>query len=68
MLKLFVDKLGIDFNGKSYFELGEINIEEDWTGRTWELENFGQISIKRLNGWFQMYFFPLNEDENHTKN
>lgn len=68
MLKLFVDKLGIDINGKSYFEIGEINIEEDWTGRTWELKNFGQINIKRLNGWFQMYFFPLNEEENHTKN
>lgn len=66
MLKLFVDKLGLDINGKSYFEVGEINPEEDWTGRTWEL-NFGQISIKRLNGWFQMYFFPLNEEEKQVE-
>lgn len=58
-LKLFVDKLGVDVNGKSYFEIGEININEDWTGRTWET-NIGQISIKRLNGWFQMYFYPIN--------
>ncbi|TRW96384.1 hypothetical protein [Flavobacterium gawalongense] len=67
MLKLFVNKLGIDINGKSYFEVGEINTEEDWTGRTWEL-NFGQISIKRLNGWFQMYFFPLKEGEKQVEN
>jgi hypothetical protein len=67
MLKLFVDKLGIDINGKSYFEISEINTEEDWTGRAWEL-NFGQISIKRLNGWFQMYFFPLNEEEKQVEN
>lgn len=62
MLKLFVDKLGLDINGKSYFEVGEISNGEDWTGRTWELI-FGQINIKRLNGWFQMYFFPSNEEE-----
>lgn len=67
MLKLFVDKLGIDINGKSYFEVSEINTEEDWTGRIWEL-NFGQITIKRLNGWFQMYFFPLNEEEKQVEN
>ena len=67
MLKLFVDKLGIDINGKSYFEISEINTEEDWTGRIWEL-NFGQITIKRLNGWFQMYFFPLNEEEKQVEN
>lgn len=67
MLKLFVDKLGIDINGKSYFEVSEINPEEDWTGRTWET-NIGQITIKRLNGWFQMYFFPLNEEEKLVEN
>ena len=67
MLKLFVDKLGLDINEKSYFELGEISPEEDWKGRTWEL-NFGQISIKRLNGWFQMYFFPLNEEKIQVEN
>lgn len=67
MLKLFTDKLGTDVNGKSYFELGEINIGEDWAGRTWEL-SFGQINIKRLNGWFQLYFFPLNEEEKQVKN
>lgn len=63
MLKLFVDKLGLDINGKSYFEAGEINPEEDWTGRTWET-NVGQITIKRLNGWFQMYFYPIKENTN----
>ena len=57
MLKLFANKLGLDKNGKSYFELGEINNEEDWLGRTWET-NVGLINIKRVNGWFQMYFFP----------
>jgi hypothetical protein len=62
MLKLFVDKLGMDINGKSYFEFDEINNGVDWTGRTWET-NIGQINIKRLNGWFQMYFFPLVEEE-----
>lgn len=58
MLKLFVDKLGIDINGKSYYEVDEIKINEDWLGRTWET-NIGQITIKRLNGWFQMYFYPI---------
>lgn len=63
MLRLFTDKLGIDANGKSYYESGEINNEENWIGRSWET-NIGQINIKRLNGWFQMYFFPKkNGDE-----
>lgn len=57
MLKLFSDKLGLDVNGKSYYELGEIKNDEDWFGRNWET-NVGQISLKRLNGWFQMYFYP----------
>lgn len=64
-LKLFVDKLGVDVNGKSYFEIGEININEDWTGRTWDT-NIGQINIKRLNGWFQMYFYPINGEVQQT--
>ncbi len=62
MLKLFSNKLGLDVNGKSYYELGEIKNGEDWLGRSWET-SVGQINIKRLNGWFQMYFFPLKEDE-----
>ena len=53
--------------GSNPDELGEIRNDEDWFGRNWET-NVGQISLKRLNGWFQMYFFPLNEEENHTKN
>lgn len=67
MLKLFADKLGLDINGKSYYEVGEINNNDDWSGRTWEA-NIGQIIIKRLNGWFQMYFFPPNKEEKHTEN
>ncbi|WP_026726481.1 hypothetical protein [Flavobacterium sasangense] len=59
MLKLFSDKLGLDVNGKSYYELGEIKSDEDWFGRNWKT-NLGQISLKRLNGWFQMYFYPLS--------
>lgn len=59
MLKLFSDKLGLDVNGKSYYELGEIKNDEDWFGRNWQT-NLGQISLKRLNGWFQMYFYPLS--------
>lgn len=66
-LKLFVDKLGIDINGKSYYETGEIIKNEDWTGRTWET-NVGQIKIKRLNGWFQMYFYPNKANQNKTLN
>ncbi|WP_104384145.1 hypothetical protein [Sphingobacterium sp. HMA12] len=60
MLKLFVDKFGVDINGKSYYEAGEVNNEEDWLGRTWEIAN-GSISIRRFNGWFQMYFFPTEK-------
>ncbi len=67
MLKLFSDKLGLDVNGKSYYELGEIKNGEDWLGRSWET-SVGQINIKRLNGWFQMYFFPLKEDEKQVEN
>lgn len=67
MLNLFTDKLGIDINRKSYYELGEINNEGDWSGRSWET-NVGQINIKRLNGWFQMYFFPLKRDEKQVEN
>lgn len=67
MLKLFADKLGLDINGKSYYEAGEINNNDDWSGRTWEA-NIGQIIIKRLNGWFQMYFFPPKKEEKHTEN
>jgi hypothetical protein len=59
VLKLFSDKLGLDVNGKSYYELGEIKSDEDWFGRNWET-NVGQISLKRLNGWFQMYFYLNN--------
>ena len=58
MLKLFSDKLGLDSNGKSYYELGEIKKNEDWLGRNWET-NIGQISLKKINGWFQMYYYPL---------
>lgn len=63
MLKLFVDKFGSDINGKSYFEVGEITKGEDWTGRTWAL-NSGQINMTRLNGWFQMYFYPVDKNKN----
>ena len=59
MLKLFSDKLGLDADGKSYYELGEIKRNEDWLGRNWET-NIGQISLKKVNGWFQMYFYPLS--------
>lgn len=67
MLKLFSDKLGIDVNGKAYYEIGEIKNGEDWLGRSWET-SVGQINIKRLNGWFQMYFFPLKIDEKQVEN
>lgn len=67
MLKLFSDKLGLDVNGKSYYELGEIKNGEDWLGRNWET-SVGQINIKTLNGWFQMYFYPRKEDEKQVEN
>lgn len=66
-VKMFSDKLGIDKNGKSYYEVGEIKEGEDWTGRSWET-NVGLIGIKRLNGWFQMYFFPQRDEENIIEN
>lgn len=64
--KMFSDKLGIDKNGKSYYEVGEIKEGEDWTGRSWKT-NVGLIGIKRLNGWFQMYFFPENGNDKEVK-
>jgi hypothetical protein len=65
-VKMFSDKLGIDKFGKSYYEVGEIKEGEDWSGRSWET-NVGLIIIKRLNGWFQMYFFPENGNETEVK-
>jgi hypothetical protein len=55
-VKMFSDKLGIDKDCKSYYEIGEIKEGENWAGRSWET-NVGLITIKRLNGWFQMCFF-----------
>lgn len=59
VIKLFVDKLGTDINDKSYFEVGEINGDENWQGRYWKIDN-GAIGLKILNNWFQMYYFPNN--------
>lgn len=61
MIKLFADKFGPDIDGKSYYEEGEISTEDDWMGRTWYLK-IGQINIRRIRGWFQMYFY---QNENH---
>ena len=61
-IKMFSDKLSIDKYGKSNYEVEEIKDNEDWIGRSWET-NVGLIEIKRINGWFQMYFYPRIEDE-----
>jgi hypothetical protein len=61
-VKMFSDKLGLDKNGKSYYEASEINKNQDWIGRSWET-NIGLIEIKRLNGWFQMYFYPIQDNQ-----
>lgn len=57
MIKMFVDKFGPDNEDKSYYEEGEISSEADWPGRVWHL-NIGQLCIRRINGWFQLYFYP----------
>lgn len=56
MIKLFVDKFGIDSNGKSYYEPGEVD-SENWEGRFWQLKT-ASLRILRINGWFQLYFYP----------
>lgn len=55
MIKILVDKLGVDDNGNSYYQFDEIKNEE-WVGRIWSL-NGSIVKLTRLNGWFQLYYF-----------
>lgn len=57
LLSMLVNHLGGDDNDKGVFEIGEIN-SDNWEGRTWTLETM-EISLKRINGWFQLYFYPI---------
>ncbi len=59
------NSLGIDNDEKGYYISGEIQ-GEYWEGRNWTLENW-DISLKRLNGWFQLYFYPKKQKKKFMK-
>lgn len=59
LLNMFVNHFGPDDNSKEYFVSGEMT-DENWDGRTWTLDTV-QVSLKRLNGWFQLYIYPQNQ-------
>lgn len=68
MVKMFVDWLGADLDGKTHFERSEL-VDDSWEGRRWRMD-FGELRLRRLNGWFQLYFYldkPISSD-NHRKN
>jgi hypothetical protein len=59
VVKILVDALGNDINGKSYLNYDEIKVNNmNWDGRIWDTNN-GKISISRINGWYHFELYPL---------
>ena len=65
LVKLLVDSLGIDENGKSFLEVEEFIDEGVWIGRRWDT-NLGLITLVRSNSWFQLYLFMNKEEDEKT--
>lgn len=68
MANLFIEQYGADIDGKTTFDCNELNGDQ-WGGRRWRL-TFGDLQLKRLNGWFQLYFYietPKPEQETKKK-
>lgn len=55
-IKIFTDTFGVDVNGKGYFQFEEYNNNDIWEIRKWD-NNLGVFNFKRINGWFQLYFY-----------
>ncbi|RXJ45932.1 hypothetical protein [Gelidibacter gilvus] len=60
VLKMFVNHFGVDDNGKERYKTGEMN-DYEWEGRKWTLDTI-EVTIKRVNGWFQLYIYPMEEE------
>lgn len=60
MVKMFFEQFGADLDGKTTFDRSEIT-DTEWDGRRWNL-NFGELQLRRLSGWFQLYFY-VNQDQ-----
>jgi hypothetical protein len=56
LIRMFIEYFGPDDNEKQYYNSDEMT-DLNWDGRTWTL-NSAKISLKRLNGWFQLYIYP----------
>ncbi|UOU98035.1 hypothetical protein MUU74_16260 [Chryseobacterium daecheongense] len=55
MVKIIVDYLGTDINGKGYFELSEIDETNNWCGRIWDFGEF-QYRLVQYKRYFQFYY------------
>ena len=55
MVDIFVSRLGPDVDGKTKFDRSEMP-DSEWEGRRWNMD-FGELRLRRLNGWFQLYFY-----------
>lgn len=62
IVAILINALGNDDLGKGYYVAGEIETDE-WLGRVWTLESM-QINLKRINGHFQLYFYPNSTKKN----
>jgi len=60
VVNAFVKNYGADLEGKTVFDRAEM-VDADWDGRKWRL-SFGDLHFRRLNGWFQLYFY-LNQKQ-----
>jgi len=65
LVNLLINSLGLDNENKGYYLSGEID-GDYWEGRNWTLETL-DISLKRLNGWFQLYFYPKKQKSKFIK-
>ncbi|HLO72796.1 MAG TPA: hypothetical protein VK164_02565 [Flavobacterium sp.] len=59
LLQLFIEKLGMDCDGKSILEGNEIQSLDFWEGRTW-ITNIGKIRLCIENTRFHLYFYLNN--------
>lgn len=55
MVKIIVDYLGTDNNGKGYFDESEIDENHQWNGRIWNIKDF-QYRIVQNQRYFQFYY------------
>lgn len=55
MVKVIVDYLGNDNNGKGYFEEAEIDENNDWNGRIWDCGEY-QYRLVQCKRYFQFYY------------